>query len=202
MTDETPPHDQQLARAIANTVWPYLRARDEHGDDTGWGTYRETRALSPTGNPKSYTYSGAGHIAGPEPTVELISITHLIVTYLWREDWPGDAAYRIVLERDATRRRISMLNANTIADYEAALEHATCRKPFTVATDEHGERYLTRNRNDGTITHLVAAALEAIARTAELRRIPPEVEAALLGDSDISLNAINAALQRAGEPSP
>lgn len=184
--------DTQLLRAIANTLWPYLRARDEDGDESGWTAYRETRALSPTGNPRSHSYSSAGHIAGPQPTTEVISVTFMIITYLWSGDWPGRAAYRIELEREDVRRRVSGLNAATIADYETALEHASCRKPFTVEV-ENGVRRLTRNRHDGTITHLTVAALEAIAKAADLQRIPSDVEAALLTDSDISLNAIRAA---------
>ena len=194
--------DAQLLRAVANTLWWHLQ-RD------AWVDILETRAISPTGNPRGYSPRPASRMPGPQlngealtPTVEVITRTPLIRANLWSEDWPGHTAWRILLARPDADRALSRLPAAAIAEYELALEHATCRKPFTVATDEHGERYLTRNRNDGTITHLVAAALEAIARTAELRRIPPEVEAALLGDSDISLNAINAALQRAGEPSP
>lgn len=190
MTDDT-----QLLRAVSNTLWPYLRARDEDGEDTGWTAYRETRALSPTGNPRSHSYSGAGHIAGPQPTVEVISVTFMIITYLWSGDWPGRAAYRIELEREAARRRVSGLNAATIADYETALEHASCRKPFTVEV-ENGVRRLTRNRHDGTITHLTAAALEAIAATAVLEPIQPEIESQLLTDTDISPLLVDLAVGR------
>jgi len=195
MTDPT-----QLNRAVANALWWYLQ-RD------AWVDILETRAISPTGAPRSASYSSASRMPGPQldgealtPTVEVITRTPLIRANLWSEDWPGHTAWRILLARPDADRALSHLPAAAIAEYEAALEHATCRKPFTVEVDADGERRLTRNRHDGTITHLAAAALEAIARVADLQRIPQEVEDALLTDSDINLDAIRAALQLAGEP--
>lgn len=202
MTDDK----TQLHRAVANSLWPFLRA-----GDNGWTTYRELRAISPVGNPKSGNYSSAkpppgptlpGEKRGSNPSayVEVLSVSWKIVETLWAEDWPGGQSWRITLDKNYAEAAISRLNAATIADYESALEHATCRKPFTVATDEDGGKYLTRNRNDGTITNLVVAALEAVAGACELRRIPSDIETALFSDADehINLDAIRAALQLAG----
>jgi len=193
-----PPPDQQLTRAVANTLWWHLQGNV-------WPAALETRAISPTGAPRSASYNSAGRMPGPQldgealtPTVEVISRTPLIRANLWSDDWPGRTAWRILLARPDADRALSRMPAAAIAEYESALEHATCRKPFTIERDENGDAYLTRNRHDGTITHLTAAALEAIARVADLHRIPPHVEDALITDSDISLDAIRAALQLAG----
>lgn len=180
----------QLLRAVANTLWPYLRAGEK-----GWKTYRETRVITPTGNPRTSTYSSSAGLPNPSTWIEVISISYKIITTLWSEDWPGGESWRITLDKNYADEAISRLNAATIADYELALEHATCRKPFTVERNENGDRVLTRNRHDGVITNLAAAALEAVARSAELRLIPEGIEAALFTDADehISLNAIRAA---------
>lgn len=199
MPDEPPPHDQQLHRAVSNALWWHLQGNV-------WPAALETRAISPTGNPRGYSPRPASRMPGPQlngealtPTVEVITRTPLIRANLWSEDWPGHTAWRILLARPDADRALSRLPAAAIVEYELALEHATCRKPFTVERDENGDAYLTRNRHDGTITHLAAAALEAIARVADLQRIPPHIEDALITDSDISLDAIRAALQLAGE---
>lgn len=189
-----PTDHTQLLRAVANALWPHLKA-----GDNGWTTYKETRIVTPTGDAKSGGYSSARQSSNPSTYVEVLSITWKIITNLWSEDWHGGSAWRITLDKNDAERAISRLNAATIADYELALEHATCRKPFQQETDDNGEKRLTRNRNDGTITNLVAAALEVVAGAAELRRIPADVEEALLTDSDISLDAIRAALQLAGQ---
>lgn len=189
--------DQQLHRAVANVLWPFLRARD-----AGWAAYREERVISPTGNPSTGRYSSA-HSPNPnQSNIELISITYKTITTLWSEDWPGATSWRIRRHRNYEDAAIARLNAATIADYESALEHATCRKPFQTATDENGNKRLTRNRNDGTITNLAAAALEAIAKACELERIPQHIEEALLTDGDINLDEILAARQRAGALKP
>lgn len=185
----------QLTRAVANTLWWYLQ-RD------AWVDILETRAISPTGNPRSHNYTGGGHIPSPEPTIEVLSRTPTIRTNLWSEDWPGGEAWRILLTRPNADQALSSLPAAAIADYQLALEHATCRKPFVVATDDNGAKYLTRNRNDFAITHLAAEALQAVARAADLNLIPAEVEDALLTDSDISLDAIRAARYRAEPDEP
>lgn len=190
-------HDQtQHHRAVANALWPYLTAH-------AWRTYEETRLVTPLGNSHSGGYSSVKQEPNPSTYVEVISRTYKIITNLWSDDWHGGTAWRITLEKKYADNALSRLNAATIADYETAIEHATCRKPFTVATDEDGGKYLTRNRNDGLITNLTAAALEALARACELRLIPAEVEAALFTDDDpINLDAIRAALQLAGGEEP
>lgn len=197
------PDHQQLHRAVANALWPYLRIYED--GETGWSPWRETRAIHPTGNPPGHRYA-PGQIPGPEPTTELLGIRWGIITTLHSTDWPGRRAYRITLWRDDHDARLARLPAAAIADYQAALEHSGARKPFQLATTEDGTKRLTRNRNDGTITHLVAAALEAIADAATLRLIPPEVERqifdAMLSDADISLTATLAALERAGGTEP
>lgn len=194
MTDETTQHH----RAVANTLWPYLKA----GDHGGWKQYRETRLITPTGNSHSGGYSSAHQTENPSTYIEVISRTYKIITTLWGDDWPGGTSWRLTLDKHHADAAISRLNANTIAEYELALEHSNCRKPFQLATNEEGRKYLTRNRNDGAITNLAAAALEAIARATEMKLIPQDVEAALLTDSDIDLNAIRAAMQRAGNAEP
>lgn len=194
-----PVDNTQLHRAVANVLWPYLRTYEDGQD--GWSPYRETRAIHPTGNPRGHNYN-SGTIPGPTPTVELLGIKYGIITTLHSNDWPGRHAYRIYLWRDDHDARLARLNAATIADYELALEHSTARKPFTLETNEDGTKRLARNRHDGTITNLTAAALEAIAAAATLKELPPEIErqinAAKLGDGDISLNTILASLERAG----
>lgn len=187
----------QLLRAVSNILWPYLRAGER-----GWKTYRETRVITPTGNPRASTYSSSPALPNPSTWIEVISISYKIITTLWSEDWPGGESWRITLDKGDADAAIGRLNAATIADYELALEHATCRKPFIVERKEDGERVLTRNRHDGTITNLTVAALEAIARNAELRLIPKHVEDALLTDTDINLDEILAARHRAGALEP
>lgn len=184
-------------RAVSNVLWPHLRAGER-----GWKTYRETRLITPTGDTRGSGYSSARQSSNPSTYIEVLSITWKIIATLWSDDWHGGESWRITLDKNYADAALSRLNAATIADYETALEHSNCRKPFTIDRDENGERVLTRNRHDGTITNLVAAALEAVARAAELRRIPADVEAALRTDSDISLDAIRAALQLAGETEP
>lgn len=185
-----------LLRATANALWWYLQ-RD------AWVDILETRAISPTGNPRGHTSRPAGHMPGPTldgealtPTVEIISRTPLIRATLYSQDWPGATAWRIILTRPDADQALSLLPAAAIAEYELALEHATCRRPFVVATDEHGGKSLTRNRNDFAITHLTAEALQAVARAATLNLIPPEVEDALLTDTDISLDLVELAVGR------
>lgn len=190
MTDPT-----QLTRAVANTLWWYLQR-------AAWVDILETRAISPTGNPRSHNYAGGGHIPSPEPTIEVLSRTPTIRTNLWSDDWPGGEAWRILLTRPNADQALSLLPAAAIADYQLALEHATCRKPFTVETDEHGQRTLTRNRHEPALTHLAAEALQAVARAADLNLIPAEIEDALLTDSDISLDAIRAARFRVEPDEP
>ncbi|MFA5552129.1 MAG: hypothetical protein WDA03_11010 [Trueperaceae bacterium] len=189
----------QLLRAVANVLWPFLRAGER-----GWKTYRETRLITPTGNPRSGTYSSARQSENPSTYVEVLSVSWKIIATLWADDWPGGQSWRITLDKNYADAAISRLNAATIADYETALELSNCRKPFQLETDENGEKRLTRNRNDGLITNLTAAALEALAGAAELRRIPSELEATLFSDADehISLDAIRAALQLAGSDEP
>ena len=198
---QRPTDQQQLLRAAANAIWPYLRIHED-GED-GWHPYRETRAIHPTGNPPGHRYA-PGQIPGPTPTVELLGVRYGIVTTLHSHDWPGRDPYRITLWREHHDERLANLPAAAVAEYELALEHANCRKPFTVERDERGAPRLTRNRHDGTITHLVAAALEAVASAAELRPIPASVEAkinkAKLGGGDVNLDALLASLEKGGRP--
>lgn len=193
-----PTDNTQLHRAIANTIWPHLRAGDH-----GWKRYRETRIVTPTGNTNGGRYSSVPPTENPSTYLEVISTSYKIITTLWSDDHPGEGSWRITLNKHDADATLSRLNAAAIADYELALEHAACRKPFTVERNENGERYLTRNRHDGTITNLAAAALEVVAGACGLRRIPADVEAALFTDEDdISLDAIRAALQLAGGEEP
>lgn len=168
--------DIQLLRAVANTLWPYLKAN-------AWSPHKQVRAISATGNPRGYGYS-PGAIPGPTPTVEIISVTWQIRTWLWSDQWPGHQCYAIELRRAAYEAALSCLPHGVIAEYEAALEQATCRKPFRTERDEEGARRLTRNRDDTAITPLAASALEAIALRADLELIPDYVERALLSDAD------------------
>lgn len=191
MTDNT-----QLLRAVSNILWPHLRAHER-----GWDTYREVRVLSHNGNPTVGRYASA-HTPDAPSNIEVLSITYKTIVTLWSEDWPGTQAWRITRHRTYEDQALARLNAATIADYELALEHATCRKPFTVEADENGTKRLTRNRHDGTITHLTAAALEAVARACELQLIPRHVEDALLTETDINLDEILAARHRAGALEP
>lgn len=177
--------DTQLLRAVANALWPYLKA-------DAWSPHRQVRALSATGNPRGYGYS-PGAIPGPTPTVEIISVTWQIRTWLWSDQWPGRACYAIELRRAAYEAALSNLPHAAIAEFQTALERATCRKPFRTELDEMGERRLTRNRNDKAVTTLAASALEAIALRADLELIPEYVERALIEDDEISPERVTAA---------
>lgn len=174
MPDEPPP-DQQLTRAVANALWWYLQ-RD------AWTPHRQVRAISATGNPQGHNYA-PGAIPGPTPTVELISITWQIRTWLWSDQWPGRACYAIELKRQAHNEALANLPHAAIAELDAAYE-SPMRRPFRVDTDQDGRRYLTRNREAEAMTHLVAGALEAIASRASLELIPEHVERALITDED------------------
>lgn len=182
--------DTQLLRAVANALWPYLKAN-------AWSPHRQVRAISATGNPRSHNYSGGGHIPGPTPTVELLSVTWQIRTWLWSDQWPGRQCYALELLRLGYDTAISNLPHAAIAEYEVALEHATCRRPFRTELGQDGNRRLTRNRDDAAITVLVASALEAIALRADFELIPDYVERALIEDSEISLERVHVALERA-----
>lgn len=181
----TEPSEIQLLRACANALWPYLKAE-------AWSPHRQVRALSPTGNPRSHSYNGGGNIPGPTPTIELLSITWQIRTWLWSDQWPGHACYAIELQRHAYNAAVSNLPHDAIAELEAAYR-TPVRRPFRVDTSPDGTRYLTRNREAGVISHLVVAALESIARRAHFEIIPEYVERALIEDDEINLEQVQRA---------
>lgn len=176
--------DTQLYRAVANTLWSYLKAG-------AWSPHRQVRAISATGNPRAHTYA-PGSIPGPTPTVELLSITWQIRTWLWSDQWPGRRCYAIELQRAAYDAALSNLPHAAIAELDAAYE-TSVRRPFRLDTEADGSKILTRNREADSITNLVSGALEAIARRAHVELIPDHVERALIEDDEISLVKVRAA---------
>lgn len=161
--------DAQLHRAIANALWPHLKA-------DAWTQHRVTRDLSPTGAPRR-GWSSTPATPGPTPTLEVITVTWLMRVTVWSWEWPGGASWRVTLDRVNAVASLAQLPYQTIFALESAYHASTCRKPFSVERNEHGARTLVRNRHDGAITQDVATALEAVASAATLRAIPPEVEA-------------------------
>lgn len=195
MTAEPATTPQQLARIVANALWPHLKRN-------GWNHYRTSRAWSFTGNPRTATHSTA-HAVNPNPLLpatETLSVEADIRTYSWPEDNPHRITVAIKLTLDQHDLALATLDAATIADYETALETATCRQPFTAEKNEHGDRILVRNRHDGTISHRTARALEALALASDHEVLPVHVAEALLTDTDISLEKVRAAIEAGARP--
>lgn len=195
MTSQPATTPQQLARIVANALWPHLKRN-------GWNHYRTSRAWSFTGNPRTANYASARAVAPNPllPATETLSVEEDIRTYSWPEDNPHRITVAIQLTLDQHDLALATLDAATIADYEAALETATCRQPFTAEKNEHGDRVLVRNRHDGTISHRTVRALEALALASDHEVLPAHVAQALLTDTDISPKKVEEAVAAGSRP--
>src|SRR5690606_27648131 len=117
MTAEPATTPQQLARIVANALWPHLKRN-------GWNHYRTSRAWSFTGNPRTATHSTA-HAVNPNPLLpatETLSVEADIRTYSWPEDNPHRITVAIKLTLDQHDLALATLDAATIE-----LGRASCR---------------------------------------------------------------------------
>lgn len=185
--------DQNLTRAVANTLWPHLRAR-------AWLPNTSKRAYSPTGNPRNSDYNGTGGV----PRTPLLSNTEVLARndYIWASAHRNDTFLRqgftVHILRRTHDQALATLPPRVIAAYDTACEHSESRRAFYQDTLPDGARYYRTNRHDPLITDDVALALETIALAADVALITPEVEDAFLGDEDVpDPDAILRAIERA-----
>lgn len=172
----------QLLRCVSNALWPKLRKRR-------WEAYTESRAISPTGNPRGHNYA-PGAIPGPEPTIEVYQHIH----YIWAVALPhetrlGHGIYTR-LTRTAAYAALARLPAATAADYEEALDDETLRFQYPFVWK--GAHY---RRNDA-LTRRAAIALQAVAVAATTRPTTDEENARVLEETNINALEVFAAVER------
>ena len=210
--------DAQLARAIANALWPVWR-RDR------WRQHVCTRDTARS-NPHGYSALRTGSVE-MTPAARTTIVQHeeeWLEAVLLSEEWPGGtcvtcdgrgevdgslawtngafggstpqrascgacggsgvvtASYCVRLTRAAydhvtfmmpSERRVALLAARA----------SRARSPFTITENRHGRRKLRRNPRDPLLTVEAAAALEDIARAAQLAPVSEAtVDAFLLDD--------------------
>ena len=170
----------QLARAVANSLWPALRRQR-------WSTHTVTRDLSKS-NPTAH-HSGPRAARVPtSPAASTTIIQHReewIAALLLREEYDGDTSYAIHLDRARHDDALSLMTAFTLRDYRD-LTQAACRAPFTRQLNRHGIPKLRRNPHEPLVTPLAALALETIANAATLRALDEDnIDAFLITDADV-----------------
>jgi hypothetical protein len=173
--------DSQLARAVANSLWPALRRQR-------WQTHTVTRNLS-SHNPRGYS---ARPQAGSIATTEVASSTVVVHTesyitaLLLREEWDGPTSYAIHLDYDRYHLTITLFGRALATAYGELISHATCRQPFTRQPNRHGLPKLRRNPHELTMTLPASTALERIAATCTLRALDEDnVDEFLITDTDV-----------------
>jgi hypothetical protein len=173
--------DSQLARAVANSLWPALRRQR-------WQTHTVTRNLAQS-NPRGYA---ARPHAGSIVTTEAASSTvivheeHFITALLLREEYDGPTSYAIHLDYDRYHLTITLFGRALATAYGELISHATCRQPFTRQPNRHGLPKLRRNPHELTMTLPASTALERIAATCTLRALDEEnVDEFLITDTDV-----------------
>lgn len=180
MSDNT-----QLLRAVSNAMWPKLRRRH-------WEVERKTRAISPTGAPRSANYSGGGHIPGPEPTIELLEHTRYLEATATSQETRLGYGIGIELTYVAHCAALATISHAAAAEYEEALDDRTLRvySPFTWK----GSHY----RRNELLTRRAAHALQAVAAAATITVLTPEQDAELLSGGGMRAMEVFAAVERAG----
>lgn len=176
----------QLHRAAANAMWPILQTRK-------WRDHTRKRAISPTGNPRSHT-SNTSTIPGPTPTIELLEQAPYQRALATSDETHLTLGIAIELTYADHCLALARIPHAAAADYEDALDGST-RVPFLW----HRRDGYTRNPE---LPRGAATALRALAAAATITVLTPEQDAAIIaarreGDP-ISLNAVLAAMQRAG----
>lgn len=178
--------DTQLARAIANTLWPWLRADK-------WIPHRLVAVNDPRGNPTS-SPGGPPRFPRPKsnPRTEEVESHPYIEDYVYPEEHPARTAWALNLTKTDHDRVLGDLPELERFDYLAARKLSTCRVPFEVTTNRHNKPLLRRNSHDATITQACAAALEAIAGAVTLQPLTDDqlLDLLLIRDDEIDLAAI------------
>lgn len=163
------PTDITIRRAVSNALWPALRKRR-------WQDAKKTRAIHPTGAPRSYTYNGAARIQGPEPTIEVLDHIYYLEATAHSSETRLGYGIAIELTRVAAHQALAQVSAAAAAEYDEALDDRTLRfqHPFIWKGDHY-------RRND-KLTRRAAIALQAVAAAATVRALTPEEDATLLDD--------------------
>jgi hypothetical protein len=173
--------EAQLARAVANALWPALRRQR-------WQTHTVTRNLAQS-NPRGYSARPhAGSIATTEAASSTVVVhtESFITALLLREEYDGPTSYAIRLDKDDYDLTTTLFTAITATAYRDLTQHATCRQPFTRQLNRHGIPKLRRNPHELLMTLPAGNALERIASAATLRALDEDdIDAFLITDQDV-----------------
>lgn len=182
-----PELDTLTKRAVANALFPKLRAR-------AWRRHLQTRDLANTGDHIPQRSTVSGHYTHPARALdhEVITDERFIRAAIWSEEWPG--ARNLLVHLDYGAYELA-LGTYTPAAFTEALAAARCRKPFEIDRNRHGQLKLRRNKTDPAVTAQLAQTLEAIAAAARVVEVPDhQVDDALFSDEDIDLSVLEAML--------
>jgi hypothetical protein len=173
--------DSQLARAVANSLWPQLKRQR-------WQTHTVTRNLS-SYNPRGYSARPQAGSVATTPAASATVVLHeeaFIACLLLREEYDGPTSYAIHLDYDRYHLTITLFGRALATAYGELISHATCRQPFTRQLNRHGVPKLRRNPHELTMTLPASTALERIAATCTLRALDEEnVDEFLIIDTDV-----------------
>ena len=174
----------QLARAIANSLWPKLKS-------DRWREHTCTRDLAAY-NPAPIPQVGPrGFRATPSAITRVVQHhERWISAMLYAKEWFGDGDlpsenYAIILWREAYDDALERMPGDTRVALLAAYR-TRVRAPFGAHPNRHGASRLRRNDHEPAITNAAASALEAVARAAYACPVGEEtVEAFHSGDIDL-----------------
>lgn len=155
-------NDLQTLRAACNALWPALRKRH-------WRSAKQSRAISPTGNPRGHNYA-PGQIPGPEPTIEILEHTYYLRAIADTTETRLGHGIGIHLDRVAANRALSACTPAQAAEYDEALDQHDLK--FQVPFVWKGDRY---RRND-KLTRRAAIALQSVLASALIRPLTTEEE--------------------------
>lgn len=169
------PPNLQLLRCVSNVLWPKLRKRR-------WEAYTESRAISPTGNPRGHNYA-PGQIPGPEPTIEVLINDPYIAAIATAEETRLGYGLAIELTRANAHNALSALPVSHQADYEEALDLPALKlqRPFIYRNGRYA-------RNE-TLTKRAALALLTVASAAKIQRLTEQQDNELRHDTTTASSA-------------
>lgn len=164
---------QLLRPAVANALWRGLK-------EQAW--LSDYASNSPRPLPPEQIRTTTPAPESPEARWE--PVNGRLYAFARRSASKIGVAFTVTLLRDDHDGLVEMLDWKYRRAYKDALEQATCQRPFY--RDEKSATGWYRNWNDPALSELAAKVLMILAGLAVVELIPPDIEAALIGDLHLS----------------